>query len=60
MIQPPLGVGPRPLTSQGLTRRPIVPTDAAALAGLLHAIEAVDTLGEYYSEEDAPTRSTPL
>ncbi|TXS54172.1 GNAT family N-acetyltransferase [Streptomyces sp. t39] len=37
----------------GLTRRPIAPKDAAALAELLNAIEAVDTFGEYYSEEDA-------
>ncbi|MFD3453882.1 GNAT family N-acetyltransferase [Streptomyces sp. NPDC058691] len=36
-----------------LTRRPIAPPDAAALAELLNAIEAVDTFGEYYSEEDA-------
>ncbi|MEU6344715.1 GNAT family N-acetyltransferase [Streptomyces sp. NPDC046977] len=36
-----------------LTRRPIAPADAATLAELLNAIEAVDTFGEYYSEEDA-------
>lgn len=36
-----------------LTCRPIAPGDAAALAELLNAIEAVDVFGEYYSEADA-------
>ncbi|MFF4649034.1 GNAT family N-acetyltransferase [Streptomyces sp. NPDC001380] len=31
----------------------MAPTDAAALAELVNAIEAADTFGEYYSEEDA-------
>ncbi|WP_445529922.1 hypothetical protein [Streptomyces cyslabdanicus] len=35
-----------------LARRPITATDSSALAELLNAIEAVDVLGEYYSEVD--------